>query len=682
MNRFHFLLLSLVALAFAPASASAAVNFTLSQPAVSNFFTGTLSLTITGLTNEEPVLLQKFVDANNNGVVDAGEPLVGQFKLVEGHARRIGGVRNSNVPGDSDGQINGVITETFDFSNPRDFAHHVAPYLFRVTSPSGRFAEQLRPFAVTNTPLAQGVTGTVSGAPNAFIVLLQPTADGEELFAGVLTDGAGAFSISCPPGNYQVLATKTGMVTDFGAAPTVTVTAGVNATANISLTAATQTISGTLTNSATGGVLPGVQVRLQSATGLFALGYSDTNGLFSIGVASGVWSPELEESTLIALGYVPPENKLSDIDTTGGSVAGLVLDFQPATALFYGNFLDGGNQSAISAMPFEARIQNNSLSGYGRTDVAGYYTVGVVAGTWSVGPESDALLARGILASQTSATIADGQAVRIDFTSRAVTARLIGQVRDNFGVPLSNFMLVVQPLPLVSSGAGSYYPSTDASGNFDVGVSAGMWNIHLEVNRTAASNLVSFTTDLTVVDGVNQSGLVFVALRATQQITGFVREGSTGITNVQVYSGASINGTNYMTGEAKTDSSGNYLLKVVNGSWNVQLDNSDLNQRGFFSAANQTIPINNAAGVANFSLTRYSNIITLGNLSRVGNQFSLQATGDTGRSYVLEVTTNLRAPIVWNPVATNFQNGANFQATDNQATGPARYYRMRVQTPQ
>jgi len=301
----------------------------------------------------------------------------------------------------------------------------------------------------------------------------------------------------------------------------------------------------------------------------------------------------------------------------------------------------------------------------------------VVAGTWSVGPENDALTARGILASSTNTTIAGGQAVRVDFASRTVTARLTGQVVDNFGVPLNNFTLVVQPVPLVSSGAGSYYPSTDGSGNFDIGVNAGTWNIHLEIQQAAASNLVSFSIDRVVVDNVNQSGLIFVAYRPTQQITGFVRDGSTGVTNVQLYGGTTLNVTNYMNPATYTDANGNYVMKVINGSWNVQVNNYDLNQRGFFSANDQVV---NAGGTANFFLTRYSNLITLGNLSRVGNQFSLQATGDTERNYVLEVTTNLRAPIVWTPVATNFQNGANFQATDNQATGPARYYRMRVQT--
>lgn len=117
---------------------------------------------------------------------------------------------------------------------------------------------------------------------------------------------------------------------------------------------------------------------------------------------------------------------------------------------------------------------------------------------------------------------------------------------------------------------------------------------------------------------------------------------------------------------------------MINGSWTVQVNNQDLNQRGFISANNQVVPISNAAGTANFSLNRFSNRITLGNLTRSGDQFSLEATADPGRDYVLEMATSLRAPIAWIPVRTNFQSGANFQVTDDQATGPARYYRMRL----
>lgn len=680
MKHLAFLPSLALALVLLQATASAAVNFTLSQSAVSNLFSGSVDIQITGLTNGEPVVLQKFVDVNNNGAVDAGEQLVAQFKLVEGQVARIGGVRNKNVPGDSDETENTVINETLDFSDPTDFQHHVAPYLFRVSSPTANFAPILRPFAVTNSTLGQAVTGTVAGAPYALVILLKPNGDGGEPFAGGFADAAGAFSISCQPGTYQAIAAKPGMISNFGSAPGVTLTAGVNANVNLSVTAASQNFTGTLTNAVSGGVLPGVQMRAMSATGLFAVSYTDNQGNFDIGLTPGQWEIEIDETALGSLGYVAPNQDVT-VDTSGGAPASQVIPVQPATALFYGNFREGGTLNGISAFPIGANISGGNSSVRGRTDAAGYYTVGVVAGNWSIGPENDALTARGILASSTNSAIAGGQAVRVDFASRTVTAHLTGQVVDNFGVPLNNFTLVAQPVPLTPGGANSYYPSTDASGNFDIGLSAGTWNIHLEIQQAAASNLVSFSIDRVVVDNVNQSGLIFVAYRSTQQITGFVREGSAGVTNVQLYGGTTINGTNYINPATYTDANGNYVMKVINGSWLVQVNNHDLNQRGYFSAASQTIPINNAAGVANFSLTRYSNVITLGNLSRVGNQFSLQATADTERTYVLEVTTNLRAPIAWTPVATNVQNGANFQATDNSATGPARYYRMRVLQP-
>ena len=157
-----------------------------------------------------------------------------------------------------------------------------------------------------------------------------------------------------------------------------------------------------------------------------------------------------------------------------------------------------------------------------------------------------------------------------------------------------------------------------------------------------------------------------------------MREGSTGITNVQMYGNATISGTNYLVGESYTDSNGNYLMKVVNGSWNVQLNNYDLNQRGYVSANNQTVVINNGAGVANFTLTRFTNLITLSNPNRSGNAFSFLVVGEQGRSYVLETATNLRNPVAWTPVSTNQQNGPNFTYSDNQGAGVPRYYRARL----
>lgn len=101
-------------------------------------------------------------------------------------------------------------------------------------------------------------------------------------------------------------------------------------------------------------------------------------------------------------------------------------------------------------------------------------------------------------------------------------------------------------------------------------------------------------------------------------------------------------------------------------------------QRGFVSANNQTVVINNAAGVANFSITRFTNLITLTNAIRSGSVLSFLVVGEQGRNYVVETATNLRNPVVWTPVSTNQQGGPNFLYSDNQAAGIPRYYRARL----
>ena len=85
---------------FAGRNAHAAVAFTVTPSAVSNTYTGTITLQVTGLTNTETVVVQKFVDLNTNGVVGGADTLVQQFTLQDGMASVIGGVTNRNVPGD------------------------------------------------------------------------------------------------------------------------------------------------------------------------------------------------------------------------------------------------------------------------------------------------------------------------------------------------------------------------------------------------------------------------------------------------------------------------------------------------------------------------------------------------------------------------------------------------------
>src|SRR5579862_4704946 len=95
----------------------ATVAFTITPAAVSNTYNGHITLQVTGLTSGDTVVVQKFLDLNINGVVDATDWLVQQFNLTDGQAGMvIGGVTNFNVPGDIDTTA-GQITAKLNFQN-------------------------------------------------------------------------------------------------------------------------------------------------------------------------------------------------------------------------------------------------------------------------------------------------------------------------------------------------------------------------------------------------------------------------------------------------------------------------------------------------------------------------------------------------------------------------------------
>jgi hypothetical protein len=63
-----------------------AATLNVSPAATSNTYAGVITLQIGGLTKAEPVVVQEFLDANNNGIVDTGELLVDPFPIADGGA--------------------------------------------------------------------------------------------------------------------------------------------------------------------------------------------------------------------------------------------------------------------------------------------------------------------------------------------------------------------------------------------------------------------------------------------------------------------------------------------------------------------------------------------------------------------------------------------------------------------
>lgn len=597
MNRFFCFLFLLT---FSPI-ALRAVTISVSPSSISNQYPGLITFQIAGgLTNGESVIVEKIVDFNGNGTVEANEFTTQIYRLTDGGVSTIGGVTNINVPFDANptgGTITANISTFLD-----DISRISGNYICRVSSPTGRFASASTTFQITNSVNAQTISGTVmsssTNVANATVLALQETGDDERVVGGAFADGSGNFSLGLLPGDYILIATRNGYVFDFETAPFVSLSSSANASTNITLIPATRTISGRIVDLAdTSKTLPGVAILLQSETALFAFAFTDGNGAFNIPVTANQWELELSEGHVEAAGYLNiSENALPFLDTSGGNVSGFDVAVPKANALVYGYLKDQTN-APISGIGISADNDSLSNSAEGYSDANGYYTLGVLANNWWVGPFSEDLAAIGYGGAGTNVTLSAGQALRVDFTVQPFTAHLIGRVVDSSGTGVGDITIAA------SDWMGSWLPSTtDENGNFDIGVFGGTWHLQLESEGANERNIVGPDLTFTVSDGTNITNINYVVQNTTAQISGNVHGTNlNSIPFIHVFASATINGTNYNV-NGETDSSGNYSLGVFNGTWSVGLSWDSLYDLGFEGPPNQDITISGSSGTVNFTV--------------------------------------------------------------------------------
>src|SRR5580658_9480071 len=175
--------------------AQAVVSLSVSPAVVGDTYGGPITLQIDGLTNEEKVVIKKYLDVNANGVIDSNDLMVLDFQLTSGQAGAmvIGGVTNVNVPFNSNTKTN-AITATMNFQDGDICQSFIGQYLFELSSPSGQATSLL---TVTNSPYAQKITGAVvtgtsdTVVPNAIVILFQPSGSSSlQAVAGAVANNA------------------------------------------------------------------------------------------------------------------------------------------------------------------------------------------------------------------------------------------------------------------------------------------------------------------------------------------------------------------------------------------------------------------------------------------------------------------------------------------------------------
>ena len=579
-----------------------AATLTVSPPAVTNDYSGVITLTISGLSAGQSVRVERFADFAGNKAIGTDDLLVHRFTVTDGQQAIIGGVRNSNVADDNDGAANQTIVTRIPFRGvDTTLGTAAGEFIYRVSDANTGAVLATASFSVRSKVLAGGVTGHVlnaAGQPiaNSFVFVINPNGPGGQ---GVLTDTSGAFVLYAAPGTYSLLAVKKGFISDTSAG-TVTISSS-SVLRNVTLQPGTIHVTGSIIDSGTSAGIGGVFMQAETSAGLFTGGFADASGQYDLALSAGNWKIRPEKDQLAELGYVASNDDAQTNITA--AVSGLNFSATRATALIYGTLVDTLN-NRLASVGIRGETQNdNQLTAAGRTSSAsagtpaGDYVLGVVAGNWSVSPQSDELSLLGYSSQNSNATVTAGSAVRVDLVARRFSSHILGRVLDNNNNPVANILVLAMP----NEGGGQNQATTDANGNFDLGVYGGGWMLELESSSADNANVIGASTNVTVADNASLSNVVVQVRATTATISGTVRDGSNNpVANVGVYAyppGSPFNSYN------KTDSAGHYSLRVFFGGWQVGLDSFDLSDRGFGPAIEQTAGVTSSSTILNFTVS-------------------------------------------------------------------------------
>jgi hypothetical protein len=647
-------------------STRGAVAFSVSPAGVSNWYAGAITFQVTGLTNGETVSVEKYLDVNTNRIIDAADWLVQSLRLTDGQATVIAGVTNFNIPGDTT-PTNGSITANVSFPGGGFAQQLAANYLYKLSSPSGRFVPITNLFTVTNIAYAQSFSGTVlssgSNVPYAAVLLFTPPAanGGMSPIAGTIANSLGSYTLKAPTGTYMLWAIRSNYVANLATAPVLTLSTGASITTNLNLSPATRTISGRLVDAGNNTLgIPGISLFFQSTTNLVATGFSDPNGNFTMAVTSGQWKFGGDSSPLSLHGYLSFERE-PYFDTSTGSVGAATIALPKGTALIYGTVKDDQNRP-VASISLNGEQDNGSgpYRGDATTDTNGNFVMAVISGNWSLNASSDSGPSAAYVFSTQSTNVTDGTAVPLNFIGILATNQISGYIRDTNNNPITN--VGVYASAVVNGASYNQYAQSDANGNYFLKVPNGVWNVEVECGGGSGSlNQLGYLCVSNQVVGItNNNGVAnFIAPVATAHIVGYVLDtSSNAVVNVGVYahdpSGA------YFDVNGSTDNTGYYSLNVANGTWDVGVScyggNGTLAQLGYLCLTDQPVTVSNTTANANFTAVAAP----------------YQITGyvrGTGGSPITNVNVNANAMINGTGYNVNSQTDSNGFYTLNVANG-------------
>lgn len=341
-----------------------------------------------------------------------------------------------------------------------------------------------------------------------------------------------------PAGTYTVQPTVGGDVTGLIAPDPSEVTLttdGTVVTKNFTFSAAAKTITGNVSRKS-GGVVANACVNANKMNGQgWANANTDAAGNYTMSLSGGSWNVQVNacnsdadwiySGAPIMIDFVQDgtiESKATNfsVTTTTSSISGTVTD---------------QNGVAVTSGSINFRTQDNSEA-RGDVNASGSYSVRMTGGTYNVNFWSQN---NAYNLPQTTVTLAEGESKIFNLVVQAKTAHIQGTVKDAAGAVASNVMINANEMTNTPGKQGAWGNArSDASGNFDMLVTPGTYNINIGtepnssyvwVNPSQIQIIVPAATS--VITPADYSVLNFVVAKADATITGKLTAGGNPINN-------------------------------------------------------------------------------------------------------------------------------------------------------
>ena len=346
-------------------------------------------------------------------------------------------------------------------------------------------------------------------------------------------------------------------------------------------------------------------------------GYTDTNGNYAVGTVGGLgggdtWQVQIDNSSSYP-NYVFSQPAFEQNGGTNLSVGQAVqANF---TATLASNSISGSltdnSGNALANIGIFANTTNGGNQNVD-TDSNGNYSMNVANGTWTVNVNSGG--GNNSLSSTTylpppnqTVVVANSNVTQLNFVAVLASNSISGSLKDNSGTAIAN--VGIYAYATISNVNYNQNVNTDNNGNYSLGVINGSWTVGVNScsdcgGGSLPSNYLTPTNqNQTVVISNNNPTLNFIAILATNVISGNVQYNGTNVAGVGV--SANLINNNNVQAYVDTDSNGNYSLYVNNGSWSVSVNCQGGNDSlaGILNSDNFACPDGTNVTIANDSVS-------------------------------------------------------------------------------